>query len=396
MSAGLFDPLKIRSVELRNRVVISPMCQYSAKNGYAQDWHLVHLGSFAKGGAGLVFTEAAATEPRGRISHGDLGIWEDGHVEPLTRIADFVRGEGAVPGLQIAHAGRKANMQRPWEGGQPLDQVDTNPEEPSWQVIGPTDEPVNSEWQRPHAMSIEEVHQAIDKYAAAAERGLRAGFEALEIHGAHGYLIHTFLSPLTNKRTDEYGGDLQGRMRFALEVVEKVRGVWPDHLPLFIRISSVDGPEEGWNLEDSVTLARELKERGVDVVDCSSGGFAGAPVWRPPEDPDAARRQGTGNAPWRTPGFQVPYADRIRREAGVMTQAVGLILRPRQAEEIIRSGSADLVALARQALYDPYWALHAARALDVDPEFDLWPPQYGWWLFRRARGVGREIEFQMD
>jgi 2,4-dienoyl-CoA reductase-like NADH-dependent reductase (Old Yellow Enzyme family) len=371
----LFAPLQLRGVTLKNRIVISPMCQYSAKNGLANDWHLVHLGKFALGGAGLVFTEATAVEARGRITHGDLGIWSDHHVPPLQRITAFLKGHGAVPAMQLAHAGRKASMQRPWHGNGPLDDTDRRRGEDAWEVVAPSPEPMDAGWLVPHELTVAEIRQVQDAWVRAARRALVAGFEVIELHSAHGYLGHEFLSPLSNKRRDEYGGDLRGRMRFTLELAEAVRAAWPQDKPLFVRVSSVDGIDGGWSLDDTVALARELKALGVDVLDCSSGGLKGAAT--------AARIK-------RSPGFQVPFSDRVRREVGMRTMTVGLILEAHQAEAILQAGQADLVAIGREALYDPNWPLHAEVALGVEGEYESWPVQYGWWLEKRRHMFGYE------
>jgi 2,4-dienoyl-CoA reductase-like NADH-dependent reductase (Old Yellow Enzyme family) len=369
----LFTPLKIAGVTLPNRIVISPMCQYSADEGMPNDWHFSHLSAFARGGAGLVFCEAAAVSPEGRITHGDAGIWNAEQAKAWQRITAFIDRMGSVPAIQIAHAGRKASMQRPWFGNGPVNDEDRARGDQPWPVIGPSPVPMADDWLVPAEMDDGEIARVRQAFADAAGRAIEAGFRALEIHGAHGYLIQSFLSPLSNKRNDAYGGDRNGRMRFALEVAEAVRAAWPRDLPLFFRVSSVDGIEGGWEIEDSIALAGELKERGIDVIDCSSGGNS---------------PQGATNAPGkRGPGFQVPYADAIRNQAGIKTQAVGLILTAEQAEDILQSGAADLIAIARAALHDPFWPLHAAEALGADPEFAHWPKQYGWWLVRRARAL---------
>jgi len=366
----LFTPISLRDVQLKNRVVISPMCQYSAKDGLANEWHLVHLGKFAQGGAGVVFVEATAVHPHGRITHGDMGIWSDAHVPPLKRIADFVKSQGAVPAMQLAHAGRKASMQRPWHGNGPIDATDRARGEEAWPIVAPSAIPMDEGWLTPSALSTNDIKSLCEDWRAAALRSLEAGFQILEMHGAHGYLFHEFLSPLSNKRNDAYGGDLAGRMRFPLEVVEKIREVWPKGFPLFTRISSVDGLEGGWTLEDSVAYARELKARGVDVIDCSSGGLVGSAT--------AARVP-------RGLGFQVPFAERIRKEAGIKTMSVGLIVEPQQAESILKNGQADLIAIGREALFNPNWPLQAEFVLAGGSEttFSDWPQQYGWWLQRR-------------
>ena len=366
----LFTPLELRGVTLKNRVVLSPMCQYSADDGFASDWHLVHLGQFAKGGAGLVFTEAAAVEERGRITHGDLGIWKDEHVAPLQRITNFIKSQSATPAIQLAHAGRKGSMQRPWFGNAALTEADTHRGDLPWSIVAPSAEPVAPGWIMPHELTIDEIKALLKSWEAATRRALAAGFEVLEVHGAHGYLLHSFLSPLSNHRSDEYGGSLANRMRLAFEIVDTVRKVWPQERPLFFRTSSSDYVDDGWRIEDTVTLARELKARGVDVVDCSSGGIAGSATAAPIK---------------RYPGFQVPYAEQVRKEADIKTLAVGIILSGAQAEEILQQGKADLIAVGREALYDPHWALHAAAELGVDAQFAAWPKQYGWWLNARAK-----------
>ncbi len=373
MTAKLLTPISLRSIIARNRIVISPMCTYSATNGMVDDWHLAHLGKFALGGAGIVFVEATAVEARGRITHGDVGIWSDDHAEALGRIAKFLKTHGAMPALQLAHAGRKASMARPWYGNAALTPEDLARGDKPWDIVGPCAEPMEPGWIRPKAMDRGDIDTVIAAFVAGAKRGLAVGFEIAEVHGAHGYLIHNFLSPISNKRTDGYGGDLAGRMRFALEVVEAVRAAWPADKPLFYRASSVDGIDGGWQLDDTVELARALKARGVDVIDCSSGGIAGS---------------ATAAAVPRGLGFQVPFASRVRREVGIATQAVGLILDGPQAEAILQAGDADLLAIGREALVDPFWAHHAARALGAEGFAD-WPQQYAWWLERRARVLAK-------
>lgn len=371
---SLFTPIDLRGVTLRNRVVLSPMCTYSARDGIADDFHLVHLGKFALGGFGLIFFEATAVQERGRITHGDLGLWHDGQVAPMRRITDFLRRHGAVPAIQLAHAGRKASMQRPWKGNGPLGKDDFEAGDLPWPVVAPSALALDEGWLVPHQLSTSEMGSLKEDWRTAALRALEAGFEVAEVHGAHGYLLHEFLSPISNRRDDAYGGDLAGRMRFPLEVAEAVRAVWPADRPLFFRISAVDGIDGGWTLDDSVTLARELKQRGVDVIDCSSGGLLGSAT--------AARIP-------RGPGFQLPFAERVRRESEVATMAVGLILTARQAEDVLNDGVADLVAIGREALFDPNWPLHAEQALAPDERFRSWPEQYGWWLERRARGMAK-------
>lgn len=367
----LFTPIELRSVRVPNRVVISPMCQYSATDGMANDWHFAHLAKFAIGRAGLVMTEASAVEVAGRITHGDLGIWRDEHIAPLARIAAFVKSQGSVAGIQLAHAGRKASMQRPWFGNGPLDAADEARGDRAWEIVAPGDNALGPGWLQPHALTKRELEHVTQSFVDAAHRADRAGFDVAEIHGAHGYLLQSFLSPLTNPRTDEYGGNRENRMRFPLEVVSAVRAAWPAEKPLFVRISAIDDIEGGWSIDDSVALATELKTLGVDVVDCSSGGALGSAT--------AASKPLTP----RVPGFQLPFAQEIRARAGIATMGVGLILDSRQAEAALQAGQVDLIAIGREALYDPNWVLHAARELDADAQFEMWPEQYGWWLTRR-------------
>jgi 2,4-dienoyl-CoA reductase-like NADH-dependent reductase (Old Yellow Enzyme family) len=353
MSSHLFSPLALRSLTLRNRIAVAPMCQYSSRDGFATDWHLVHLGSRAVGGAALVLSEATAVSPEGRISPDDLGLWQDAHVDGLKRITRFIREQGAVPGIQLAHAGRKASSYRPWHprrGAVPA-------EEGGWQVLGPTEVPFTEGYPIPRALDEGDLGRIVRDFQAAAERALAAGFDVVELHAAHGYLLHSFLSPLVNTRADRYGGSFENRIRLLCEVTRAVREVWPEDLPLLVRLSSSDWHEEGWKLEDSVALSRQLANLGVDLVDCSSGGAV------------PGVRIAVG------PGYQVPFAEQIRREAGVKTGAVGMITSASQAEAILAEGRADLVLLARELLRRPYWPLHAALELGVDPEA-LWPPQY--------------------
>ncbi len=367
----LFQPLTLRGITTRNRVVISPMCQYSAHDGHIDDWHMAHLGRFAIGGAGIVFTEATAVQKCGRITHGCPGLWTDSQIPGHTRVAQFALRNGAVPAIQLGHAGRKGGMQRPWFGNGPLNEADIARGDMSWTPVAPSAEPVSDGWPVPHALTKSEIGELIEDYASAASRAFEAGYKIAEIHGAHGYLVHSFLSPLSNKRTDEYGGSLKGRMRLALEIAERVRQVWPDDLPLFFRTSAVDGTPGGWSLDDTVVLAGELKRVGVDVMDCSSSGIAGSAT--------------AGGGQKRQPGFQVGYAERVRKEVDMTTMAVGLITHPQQAEAILAEGRADLIAIGREALVDPNWALHAARDLGYDTTFETWPRQSGWWLAVRQK-----------
>jgi 2,4-dienoyl-CoA reductase-like NADH-dependent reductase (Old Yellow Enzyme family) len=340
MMTHLFEPFSLRSLTLRNRIGVSPMCQYSCHQGFATDWHLVHLGSRAVGGAGLVIVEATAVTPEGRISEADLGIWTDAHAEPLARIARFMREHGAVPGIQIAHAGRKASRKTPWLGDREL-----TAEEGRWTTIAPSAIPFNDNYPTPEAMSVEQIQATISAFAKAAERSLAAGFQLVEIHGAHGYLLNSFLSPLTNKRTDAYGGTFENRCRMLLETVQAVRKVWPESLPLAVRLSCSDWVDGGWTIDDSISLSTLLQKEGVDLIDCSSGGIS----------PDAKIPVGAN--------YQVPFAEAIKHQAGLPTAAVGMITEPMQADAIIRTGQADLVFIAREFLRDPYWPLHAYQAL---------------------------------
>ena len=368
----LFTPLQLRGLTLKNRLVISPMCTYTAHEGIANDWHLVHLGKLASGGAGMVFTEVVAVARGGRITHGDLGLWSDDQIEPLARVVRFMKSQGAAAAIQIGHAGRKASMQRPWHGNGPLDDTDRARGEVVWPVAAPSAIPLDAGWLEPHALTLDDIAKLREDWRATAKRALAAGFDVAEVHGAHGYLLHEFLSPLSNRRDDAYGGSFDNRVRLALEIAADVRAIWPQDRPLFFRVSSVDGLDGGWTIEDSVELAKRLKAIGVDVIDCSSGGLMGSAT--------AARVK-------RFPGFQVPFAAQIRRESGMTAMAVGLILEPQQAEGILKNGEADLIAIGREALADPNWPLHAEAALGIDNEFASWPEQYGWWLDKRKKGM---------
>jgi 2,4-dienoyl-CoA reductase-like NADH-dependent reductase (Old Yellow Enzyme family) len=346
----LFTPISFRTVKLRNRIMVSPMCQYSCEDGRATDWHLVHLGSRAVGGAALVMAEATAVQARGRISAGDLGIWEDAHVPGLQRIARFITEQGAAAGIQLAHAGRKASVRVPWEGDRPL-----SPEEGAWQVVGPSPLPFSPAHPVPEALSEGDIADVIRSFVEATGRARAAGFTVVELHFAHGYLVHEFLSPLSNQRTDRYGGSFENRTRLAREIAQAVRAEWPDALPIFVRLSTTDWTNGGWDVEQTVELARGLKTDGVDLIDCSSGGNVNG------------ARLPIG------PGYQTPNAEKVRREAGIATGAVGLITSAAQADHVIRTGQADIVVMARQLLRDPYWPLHAAAELRTEA---AWPNQY--------------------
>jgi 2,4-dienoyl-CoA reductase-like NADH-dependent reductase (Old Yellow Enzyme family) len=347
----LFDPLAIRNITFANRVFVSPMCQYSSTDGYASDWHFVHLGSRAVGGAGLVLTEATAVLPEGRISPQDLGIWMDDHIEPLARVVRFIHEQGSVAGIQLAHAGRKASTYAPWAGD------GTAPEsEGGWNnVVAPSALPFADSYPMPRALSIDGIKNIVSAFAAAARRACEAGFRVIELHAAHGYLIQEFLSPLSNQRTDAYGGSFENRTRVLREIVAAVRGSWPEGAPLFVRISATDWIEGGWDIQQSVELASQLKELGADLIDCSSGGNV----------PHAKIPVGAG--------YQTPFAEQIRREANILTGAVGMITSPVQAEHILGTGQADAVIIARGLLRDPYWPLRAARELG---QATSWPVQY--------------------
>ena len=347
----LFTPLKIRNVELKNRIAVSPMCQYSSNDGFPTDWHLVHLGSRAVGGAGLVFTEATAVSPEGRISPDDAGIWNDEQVNAYKRITSFIKSQNSIPGIQLAHAGRKASTYSPWKGKGKVPN-----ESGGWQTLAPSPVPFADNFPEPKEMSEEDIKLVINQFNQAAMRSIGAGFEVIELHFAHGYLAHEFLSPLSNQRADKYGGSIENRCRFAIEIAKSVRETIPDGMPLFARISSIDWIEGGWDINQSVQLAKWLKDAGVDLIDCSSGGnipYAKIPL---------------------APGYQIPFSEKIKKETGVLTGGVGLITTAEQAEEIISSGKADIVLLARQMLREPYFALHAAKKLNV--ELKDFPNQY--------------------
>jgi 2,4-dienoyl-CoA reductase-like NADH-dependent reductase (Old Yellow Enzyme family) len=349
------------------------MCQYSAEDGIANDWHFAHLSKFALGGFGGVMTEAAAVQPTGRITHGDLGIWSDEHANALKPITRFLAAHGAAPGIQLAHAGRKASMQRPWFGNGPLNEADQARGDMPWQVMGASALPLDEGWLTPMEMSADDIARLTADFVAATKRADAAGFAFAELHGAHGYLIQSFLSPISNKRSDAWGGDLAGRMKLAVDTARAVREAWPADKPLFFRISSIDGIEGGWELEDSVSLAKALKGVGVDIIDCSSlGNTAGG---------------ATANPMARGAGFQTPFAKRVRAEAHIPTMAVGLILDGEMAEAVLQDNRADLIAIGREALFDPFWPLHEAHKMGLG--YENWPEQYGWWLARRENAVAR-------
>ncbi|WP_342641365.1 NADH:flavin oxidoreductase/NADH oxidase [Rhodoligotrophos ferricapiens] len=380
----LFSPLQLREVKIPNRIVASPMCLYSAVDGFANDWHFVHYGKLATGGAGLVFVEATGVEADGRITHGCTGLWKDEQMEPLARIADFIRSEGAVPGIQLGHAGRKASSQRPWQGGEALGDEEAARGEGPWRMVAPSALAANPKRAVPVALDRDEMKRIVASWASATRRARECGFDVVEIHGAHGYLIHSFLSAVSNRRTDEYGGSLENRMRYPLEIAEAVRREWPGDKPAFFRISAIDGLPESWTMDDTLVFTERLREMGYDVIDCSSGGI------------DAERSRSVATALTRRPGFQVPFAEEVRKKVGIKTAAVGLIVNPKHAEAILRDEQADLICLGRELLFNPQWPLHALLELEGVDGYDLWPPQYEWSLRKRALWAAkyRETEVQ--
>jgi 2,4-dienoyl-CoA reductase-like NADH-dependent reductase (Old Yellow Enzyme family) len=367
----LFRPITLRGVTARNRIMLGPMSQYLAIDGNVTDWHLVHLGQFAIGGAGIVFSEETAVEARGRRTHHCAGIYTDEQVRSYRRVTQFLKQMGAVPGIQLGHAGRRASVRAPWEGRLPLGEADALLGNPPWTGVSASAIPHGPGRPTPVAMDGEEIRQELQAWRDAARRADDAGFEILEIHGAHGYLINQFLSPVANRRTDAYGGDLAGRMRFALELTEAVRGAWPERKPLFFRMSVVDGKGGHWDVDDSVALAKALKARGVDAIDCSCGGLTGD------SDLPAVQKM--------LPGYNVVYSDHLRREAKIPTVVVGLITEPAQAEAILRDGKADIVAIAREMLCDPFWPVHAAKTLGLPDWLDVLPENYAFRLFPREQ-----------
>ena len=369
--AQLFTPFKLRNTEFKNRIAVSPMSQYRAVDGFTNDWHLVHLGRFALGGAALVYAEATAVERDGRRTHGDLGIWDDAHVQGLARLADFISAEGAVPGLQITHAGRKASERRPWHGETPVDAEDEQlRDEAPWAAIAPSAIPYADGWPTPSAMTESDIHRVIASFGAAARRAAEAGYKIIEVYAAHGFLGHQFLSPIANRRADEWGGSLINRMRFCVEVARAIRDNWPENYPLAFRLSATDWVDGGLEIEDTVAVARALKKEGVDIIDCSTGGIGGK---------DRPRRMKIEQ------GFQVPFAEQVKREADLASMTVGFLWDAHRCEDIIAAGQADMIAIARELLDDPNWVLHAAQTLEADVDHKLWPVESGWWLMKRQR-----------
>ena len=368
----LFSSFKIKSKSFRNRIVLSPMCQYKAKDGVISDWHFQHYSRFAFSGLGAAFVEATGVSPEGRIGHGCTGIWSDSHVEGLSKIAKIFNEYNCLSGIQLAHAGRKASYLRPWDGASPITENDKV--EPAWQTIGPSAIPINNSSPVPKEMTVEDINKVREDFKKAAQRADKAGFDIIEIHGAHGYLLHSFFSPLSNQRNDQYGGSFENRIRFALEIIADIKSVWPDNKPLFYRLSSIDAPGQGANLEDNIMLAKSLKSVGVDVIDCSSGGITGSPVLTKSKI---------------IPGFQVPYSEKIKKDAEISSMAVGAIISADQANEIISNKRADLVAMGRELLADTQWVYKAATYFNLENAKDYLPDSYSFYLSRRDEYLDR-------
>ena len=368
----LFSSFKIKSKSFRNRIVLSPMCQYKAKDGVISDWHFQHYSRFAFSGLGAAFVEATGVSPEGRIGHGCTGIWSDSHVEGLSKVAKIFNEYNCLSGIQLAHAGRKASYLRPWDGASPITENDKV--EPAWQTIGPSAIPINNSSPVPKEMTVEDINKVREDFKKAAQRADKAGFDIIEIHGAHGYLLHSFFSPLSNQRNDQYGGNFENRIRFAMEIIADIKSVWPDNKPLFYRLSSIDAPGQGANLEDNIKLAKSLKSVGVDVIDCSSGGITGSPVLTKSKI---------------IPGFQVPYSEKIKKDAEISSMAVGAIISADQANEIISNKRADLVAMGRELLADTQWAYKAATYFNLENAKDYLPDSYSFYLSRRDEYLDR-------
>jgi 2,4-dienoyl-CoA reductase-like NADH-dependent reductase (Old Yellow Enzyme family) len=373
--SNLFSAFSLNDKIFRNRIILSPMCQYKANNGFIDEWHLQHYSRFAFSGLGGAFIEATAVSPEGRIGYGCTGIWNDDHIKGLKKITKIFREHNCRSGIQLAHAGRKASFLRPWDGAKPIETNDGN--EKKWQTIGPSAIAVNADTPTPLEMSLDDINRVKEDFKNAAIRSIKAGFDMIEIHGAHGYLLHSFFSPLSNKRTDNYGGSLENRMRFGLEVVKSIKSVLPDDIPLFFRISSVDGAENGTKFEENISYARELKKAGVDIIDCSSGGIGGSPVLTKSKI---------------IPGFQVPYSERIKKEANINTMAVGAIIEPDQAEDIVTNGRADLIAIGRELLADTQWVYKAATKFGLSNSKDFLPDSYSFFLSRRDDYLDRSAK----
>jgi len=367
----LFSPFTLRDITFKNRIAVSPMSQYRSIDGYANNWHLVHLGRFALGGAALVYTEATAVEARGRRTHGDLGLWQDEHIEGLKPISQFIKDQGAIPGIQLAHAGRKASERRPWHGETPVDSEDIKlRDETPWQAIAPSSIPYADGWPAPNEMQTKEIEEVIVAFGKAAARAIESGFQTIEVYAAHGFLIHQFLSPIANTRTDDWGGSESNRQRFATAVADSIRNAIPDEIPLSFRLSATDWLEGGIETEQTIEIARALKQAGVDMIDCSTGGIGGT------ERPKRMEIK---------QGFQIPFAAQVREHAKVSTMGVGFLWDASFCEELINNQSVDMVALARELLDDPNWPLHAASILDETDNFERWPEESGWWLMKRER-----------
>lgn len=381
MNSKLFSKLKIRDVTAPNRIVLSPLCMYSAKEGVPNEWHFSHLSTYARARVGIIFTEATAVQEIGRITPYCCGIWNDKQAEAYSKISSFIKKMGSIPAIQLAHAGRKGSAEQPWKGGSPIKFTKGNEENQltSWKTVAPSPIPLGEGWQKPEAISLEEIEKLIADYVNAAKRSIEAGFEIIEIHAAHGYLLHSFLSPISNKRTDEYGRNFNGRIKLLKKVIEEIRNNIPSKIPIFCRISAIDGLENGWTIEDSVKLAEILKNVGIDVIDCSSGGIIGRPRFAVNDHGDQLNKNTD-----RGLGFQVPLANEIKKSVDIKTMAVGVIVDPRQAEEILKTNQADLIAMGRELMYNPFWPLHAAQELNVDPDFKMWPDQYRWAVNRRS------------
>ena len=376
----LFSKLKIRGVEFPNRLVLSPLCMYSAKDGIANDWHFSHLSTFARARVGCIFAEATAVREEGKITPYCLGLWNENQKNAFKPIVNFIKKMGSVPAFQLAHAGRKASAKEPWKGGLPLDKEDEKQGIYAWKTVAPSSIALAEGWQVPKALEKKDLDDLVLSYIKSAKLALEAGFQVLEIHAAHGYLLHSFLSPISNKRNDEYGGTLEGRAKILKEIAISIRNNIPDTVPLFCRISAVDGQKNGWELNDSISLSKILAEVGIDVIDCSSGGIAGRPRFAANDDGSALKSNLD-----RGLGFQVPYAYEIKKNSEIKTMAVGVIVDPKQAENILTEEKADLIAMGRELMYNPFWLLHAAQILGVDPDFNLWPEQYRWGVNRRSK-----------
>ena len=382
MNIKLFSKFNLRGISSANRIVLSPLCMYSAIDGVPNDWHFSHLSTYARAGVGIIFTEATAVQEIGRITPYCCGIWNDQQAEAYEKIATFIKKSGSIPAIQLAHSGRKGSAKQPWKGGTPLRKDVEDEKKISWHTVAPSAIPVSEGWQTPTEMNADDIDKLIKDYVNAAKRAISIGFQIIEIHAAHGYLLHSFMSPISNKRIDNYGRNHKGRIKLLLDIVEAIRKEIPEKTPIFCRISAIDGIKDGWTIQDSVVLSKILSEKGVDVIDCSSGGIIGRPRFAISEDGKPLK-----NHTDRGLGFQVPLADEIKKKVKINTMAVGVIVNPNQAEEILNSNQADLIAMGRELMYNPFWPLHAAQELKVDPEFRMWPDQYRWAVNRRSNIV---------